>query len=85
MGKIKQLKVLEEMQYCSPVYQEVIDVENNKQLFSACDLTETPEDCTLFRDLFNAWDYIEAIEYGMNLAKEGYDEIDYIVERDEEE
>ena len=39
------------------------------------DLYECPEDAILGRDLFSANDYIEALELGMKLAREGYTEI----------
>lgn len=50
--------------------------------FKAYDVCECPEDATLFRDLFNGWDYIETIELGMQLANLGYDgiEVEHITE-----
>lgn len=82
MSKVKTLKLIEEECYGTPCYQEIVDAETNDSLFSASDLSETPEDCTLTRDLFNAYDFISAVEYGMQLSQEGYDYIE--LERCEE-
>ena len=60
-------------------YHRIEDVTNDPNVnlhFRASDLCECPEDATLFRDLFNGWDYIEAIELGMKLAILGYDGIE---------
>ena len=65
-------------------YHRIEDVTNDPDVnlsFRASDLSECPEDATLNRDLFNGWDYIEAIELGMLLANLGYDsiEVEHIV------
>lgn len=44
--------------------------------FIAYNLCECPEDATLNRDLFNGYDFLEAVKLGMRLAKLGYDEIE---------
>lgn len=41
------------------------------------DLTECPEDATLYRDLFSGWEYIDALRLGMKIAKAGYDSITF--------
>lgn len=66
-------------------YNRIEDVTNDPDVnlsFSASDLCECPEDATLFRALFNGWDYIETIELGMKLANLGYDniEVEHITE-----
>ncbi len=58
--------------------QSVYDPETDDELFSVYDLTEYPEDVTINRDLFDADDYLRAVRYGIELAKEGYDEVEYI-------
>ena len=58
--------------------QSVYDPETDDELFSVYDLTEYPEDATINRDLFDADDYLRAVRYGIELAKEGYDEVEYI-------
>lgn len=41
------------------------------------DLTECPEDATLYRDLFSGLQYIDALKLGMKIAKAGYDTITF--------
>lgn len=57
----------------------------NALLFSARDLSHTPEDAILGRDLFSAYDYIKAVEFGMALQKQGYDTLDIIYTQSNEE
>lgn len=45
--------------------------------YSVYDLTECPEDATLYRDLFSGWEYIDALRLGMKIAKAGYDSITF--------
>ncbi len=52
--------------------------DENEQMFSVYDLTECPEDATIYRNLFNSSDYLRAIRYGIRLAKQGYDEVEYV-------
>jgi len=66
-------------------YNRIEDETNDPRVnlsFRASDLCECPEDATLFRALFNGWDYIETIELGMKLANLGYDsiEVEHITE-----
>lgn len=82
MSKTRKFTLTERYEYGVPSYQEITD-EKEGFIFSASDLTECPEDATLYRDLFNAEDYISAVEFGMKLAQEGYDYIQ--VEKVEEE
>lgn len=58
--------------------QTVYDPDTDGELFRVYDLTECPEDATIDRDLFDAGDYLRAVRYGIELAKEGYDEVEYI-------
>ena len=63
--------------------------DENTPVFRVCDLSECPEDAIIGRDLFDAYDYLNAVKYGMELAKQGYDDVDYIVkdekDKDDEE
>lgn len=54
--------------------------DGNDELFNVYNLSECPEDATISRDLFSASQYLEAVRYGMDLAKQGYTEVEY--ERD---
>lgn len=77
MKKILNLYV-EESYYDGVAYEQVSD--ESKSLFSVCNLNECPEDAIIGRDLFDANDYIEAVRYGIELAKQGYDEVEYAKE-----
>lgn len=55
-------------------YESLSD-KNGKTIYSVCDLTECPEDATLFRSLTSAYDIIELIKFGMYLKYLGYDDI----------
>ena len=60
-------------------YHRIEDVTNDPDVnlsFRVRNLCECPEDATLFRALFNGWDYIGAIELGMQLSNLGYDSIE---------
>ena len=41
-----------------------------------CDLSECPEDAIIGRDLFAASDYIEAVRFGLSIARQGYTSIE---------
>lgn len=50
-------------------------------VFSAWNLNECPEDAVIGRDLFDEKDFIKAVKLGMELAKQGYDDVKYVVLR----
>lgn len=52
--------------------------DGNNCIFSVHDLTDYPEDATISRDLFSAFHYLRAIRYGIELAKQGFEEVEYI-------
>ena len=52
------------------------DHDNFKGKFLACNMDDCPEDAILDRDLFNAYDYLEAVKFGMELARKGYTDIE---------
>ncbi len=52
-------------------YQELEDKENNIS-FSVHNLNWDPEDALIQRELFNAQDYVETLNKGIELAKKGY-------------
>lgn len=77
MKKILELEVeLDENGVCQ---EQVFDADDNdKLLFSVYNLNEYPEDAIISRDLFSASQYLSAIRYGIELAKQGYDEVEYV-------
>lgn len=54
--------------------QELLDEKGNS-IYEVYNLTDCPEDATIHRGLFSAYDYIEAVRYGMQLARQGVMEI----------
>lgn len=85
MGKPYKVKFYHNDNEGYDTYHRIEDETNDPDVnlsFRANDLCECPEDATLFRALFNGWDYIETIELGMKLANLGYDsiEVEHITE-----
>ena len=63
-------------------YQQMLVDENGKEIFSVWDLTDCPEDAIIGRDLFDADDYVLTLKRGMELAKQGYDDIVLVSEKE---
>lgn len=63
--------------YNDPCYvgRQTILNENNHKLFSVSNLADCPEDAIIPRDLFNAYDWITTVRFGLYLAKQGYTDI----------
>lgn len=54
----------------------IVDPDIDTEIFEAYDLSECPEDAIIGRSLFDGDDYINALKRGMELAKQGYTELD---------
>lgn len=65
---------------CTRTSQEIKDEDNGID-FSVSNFTWYPEDAIIDRDLFNADDYLRALNKGIELAKKGYDKVNLIYER----
>lgn len=85
MEKILKLDILVSEDYYEDEYRQEICDDNNDIYFSVHNLTECPEDATVYRNLFNADDYIRALNKGIELAKKGYTKIEGNRIKDEEE
>ncbi len=66
-----KFKVYEEEEDYYITYQRVENQEG-KDIFVVYNLEQCPEDAIIGRELFDAWDYLEAVQLGMNLAAQGY-------------
>nr|DAN84900.1 MAG TPA: hypothetical protein [Caudoviricetes sp.] len=55
-------------------YQEIISPEG-KTIYSVCSLEECPEDAIIGRCLMSAGEYIDILNAGIKLAKQGYDKV----------
>ena len=53
-------------------HHKVTDPKNGKVVFSAHNLAECPEDAIIGRDIFDAHDWLRAVNFGIELAKQGY-------------
>lgn len=56
--------------------RQAVKTAKGKVIFQVTDLTYCPEDATIYRDLFNAEQYIKTLKLGMQLAEHGYDDIE---------
>lgn len=82
--KTKKLNVYEEEHDFLTDYQSVKD-EVGVELFSVYNLSDCPEDAIIDRDLFNAYNYVNAVRYGMELARQGYEDIEVSVTKRSED
>ena len=76
--KMKVLALVDEEDDWGMCSQEVYD--GKSQLFRVYDLTDCPEDAIIGRDLFDAYQWLKAVRYGMELAKQGYTSVGFEVE-----
>lgn len=76
--KVKALALVDEEDKWGMRSQEVYD--GICQLFRVYDLTDCPEDAIIGRDLFDAYQWLDAVRYGMELAKQGYTSVGFEVE-----
>jgi hypothetical protein len=53
--------------------QEVRDPDTEELVFFVFNLTDCPEDAIIDRCLFDASDWLGAVNYGIELGKAGYD------------
>ena len=51
------------------------DYDGFKGKFQVCNLSDCPEDAIIGRDLFDAWDFVRAVEFGIQLGYFGYQNI----------
>lgn len=54
-------------------YQELVDSDTNESVYSVSNMSDCPEDAIIDRCLFSAYNYIDALNEGIALAKNGYD------------
>ena len=75
--KMKELNLIifEESDDYEGVREQSIRNKAENISFSVYNLSECPEDAIIGRDLFDAYDYVEALNKGIELAKNGYGKI----------
>lgn len=77
-----KFKIYEEEEDCYTTYQRVENQEG-EDVFVAYNLDQYLEDAIIGRELFDAVEYIEAVQFGMNLAAQGYNCIKIEYKKDE--
>ena len=77
MSKVKQflLDAPEDYDYYYYRHHEVTDPETGKEVFNAYNLADCPEDAIIGRSIFDAYDWLGAVKYGMELAAQGYTDV----------
>lgn len=82
MAKTKKYVFSEEYDYyeCVTESHSVDDPDTGKNMFYVHNLCECPEDAMVNRDLFDANDWLEAVNLGIKLGLEGYEKAE-LVER----
>lgn len=73
--KVKKLRyvMLQDDYYGFCKGEEVYD--GDKLLFDVYDLTDYPEDAIIGRSLFSTSNWINAVRFGMELFRQGYDDV----------
>lgn len=66
-------------------YGEYLTSHDGNMLYSVRNLTDCPEDAVIWRDLFSCSNYIDAINFGIKLGREGYTQARIIGEPIKEE
>lgn len=78
MSKTKFFKMHEEGEPYENLSQEVSDPESGKTLYSVYDMAvNCPEDAVICRDLVSAHQWLKIVNYGIELAKQGYDKAEF--------
>lgn len=61
-------------------HEKVIDPDTGKAVFSVYNLADCPEDAIIGRSLFDAHDWLRAVKYGIELARQGYTDVGFKME-----
>lgn len=62
-------------------FQRVTSPVDPRIYYHVGNLNECPEDAIIGRDLFSAYDWLDAVRLGMQLAREGVTELEVTEER----
>lgn len=62
--------------YESGYSEKVICLVDDKEYYCVYNLNDCPEDAIVPRNLVSAEDYLQILKKGMNLAAQGYDDIE---------
>ena len=73
--KTLNVKVKTRYEDMIPIHQHVWSDEDPRIEYYVGNLWDCPEDACIHRDLVSAYEWLEAVQLGMTLAREGYDEL----------
>lgn len=76
---VLNLRFSEEEGFCDGVHSQELTGEENIRFFV---YNPEPEDAIIGRDLFDAHDYVAALNLGIELAKKGYDKVVALPEKE---
>ena len=57
-------------------YEELVDKDTNKTVYSVCNLTDCPEDAIILRSLVDSEEILNYIRLGMDLCASGYADVE---------
>lgn len=61
--------------FCKDRHEQYIYADDGCEIYCVYDLAiDCPEDATVDRDLMDVYDWLDIINYGIQLGKQGYDE-----------
>lgn len=77
---IKVFKLVEEEDEYNSITSSQTVYDGDKTVFDVWNLEECPEDAIIDRSLFNAFDWLRAVKYGIELARQGYTNVGFEME-----
>lgn len=77
---IKIFKLVEEEDEYNGITSSQTVYDGDKTVFDVWNLEECPEDAIIDRSLFNAFDWLRAVKYGIELAQQGYTNVGFEME-----
>lgn len=72
---IKVFKLVEEEDEYNSITSSQTVYDGDKAVFDVWNLDECPEDAIIDRSLFDAHDWLGAVKYGIELARQGYTDV----------
>lgn len=77
---IKIFKLVEEEDEYNSITSSQTVYDGDKTVFDVWNLEECPEDAIIDRSLFDAYDWLRAVKYGIELALKGYTDVGFEME-----
>lgn len=78
----KVFKLVEEEDEYNSITSSQTVYDGDKAVFDVWNLDECPEDAIIDRSLFDAYDWLRAVKYGIELAQKGYTDVGFKMEAD---